>query len=171
MKIPERVAEMLASAGEHNFVTLTTLGGEGWPHSRPMDVFAITADGEAILFPCVNPGATVENLHRNRRAEIALAEREAREGYTLEGWAEYIAHPEAEEVKAARALVPERPVIGAFLFHVQRVRVSTPLVPETGQLMPGSQPRRQPAYSPLDFDVPSDCPDPPPPDPRDPRRF
>jgi hypothetical protein len=122
-----------------------------------MDLFAIEEDGEGILFASVNPGATVENLRRNRRAEVLVAEREPKEGYTLEGWVEYIADAQAPEVQAVQALDPARPVAGVFRFRVRRVRVATPLQENTGELVPGSEPRRQPLFRATDFDVAGEC--------------
>jgi hypothetical protein len=153
MRIPDPIVEMLARRGEGHVVTLTTLGREGWPHARPMDLVAVTPDGEGLLFGSVNAGETADNLRKDRRAAVAVARHAPREGYGLEGWAEYVDRPDAPEVAAAKALDPGRPVVGAFLFHVQRVRVATPLAEETGQFLPGGQPRQPPPYRPIDFDV------------------
>jgi hypothetical protein len=156
MKIPDQVAELLKRVCEHEFVTFTTLAREGWPHARPMDLLAIEEGDESLLLGSVNPGATADNLRKNRRAELLAVEREgdAKVGYTLEGWAEYIGDPNSREVQAARAMDLTRPVSGVFRFHVQRVRVATPLKENTGQFLEGSQPRREPLFRPIDFDVP-----------------
>src|SRR5436190_1389652 len=117
MRIPDQVLEMLKRAQERQFVTFTTLGKDNWPHARPMDLFAIEEDGGGILFASVNPGTTLENLRRNRRAEVLVAEREPMAGYTLEGWVEYIADARAPEVQVVRAMDPAGPGGGVVRFR------------------------------------------------------
>jgi general stress protein 26 len=139
MKIPMEVQRALQNAREYHFVTLTTLGQEGWPHTRPMSLVRVADDGESLLFAAVNPGDTADNLSRNRRAEVLIARRDpVKEGYNLEGWAEYLDDPRDAAVQVARGMSRWDPVMGAFRFHVERIRVATPLDTRTGALLPGS---------------------------------
>ncbi len=123
-----------------------------------MDLLVIEDGSESVLLGSVNPGATADNVRKNRRAELLVTERQGdvKEGYTLEGWAEYIGDPSSAEVRAARAMAPARPVSGVFRLHVQRVRVATPLANDTGRFLPGGRPRREPPFRPIDFDVPGE---------------
>jgi hypothetical protein len=153
MRLPDNVLAVLGDACERDVLTLATVGRDGWPHARPMDLVGVADDGETLLLGAVAAGETADNLRKDHRAAVTVARREPKAGYGLEGWAEYVSDPRAPEVLAARALDPDRPVVGAFLFHVQRVRVATPLAPDTGVTLPGSEPRQPPAYRPIDFDA------------------
>src|SRR5581483_2494515 len=142
MKIPEQVVAALHQAREHHFLTLSTLGRSGWPHTRPMHVAIVGADGETLLFASRNPGDTAANLRRNRRAEVLVAHRgPIGTGFNLEGWAEYREEAGSVEWQALAAYAPDFPIVGVFVFSVQRIRVATPARPETGQLLPGGEQR------------------------------
>lgn len=153
MKIPENILQLMAEAAAHSTVTLTTLGADGWTHTRPMDLVTVGPDGESLIFGSVNAGDTASNLRKQRRAEVMVARRHPSEGYTLEGWAEYLEDDLREVVQIAKAIDPERPVSGTFWFHAQRIRVATPLSEETGSMLTGSQARRQQPFKATDFNA------------------